>query len=308
MSMLFDLRDKLQDTEALIARLERELPNYADPSPLILNLRTLEARRGDLANQFLQVANESGLEVCNYRVLPILGKALVAGIGNALVNYQAMFSLFVDAATNGPKQTSKIGAELVTKTSLELEYAYAGSIGFVMTVPRDVWLLEESFFEEAVRLIVEVAHAKKPDEIRPYATKLGLAPIRAVFRWAESHVKASFGAEILWRRGDAMQSSLLVQTAEFDQLQKIIGAMSDEKVSTIEAAGKLVGADVKARTFHFVPDQGAEIRGAFTDAIDDVHPVELPKRYIATVQRTTRIAYSTEDEQIAYHLVKLHAL
>jgi hypothetical protein len=76
-------------------------------------------------------------------------------------------------------------------------------------------------------------------------------------------------------------------------------------VSTFEAVGTLQGADVRTRTFHFEPDQGEDFRGSFLDAINESHPVGLPKRYNVTVRKTVKIRFSTEEEKVSYHLERL---
>jgi hypothetical protein len=68
---------------------------------------------------------------------------------------------------------------------------------------------------------------------------------------------------------------------------------------------KLKGADVDAKGFHFVADNGEEMRGRFSDAISESHRAELPKRYFAIIEKTVRIKYSTEEEKPSYFLVSI---
>jgi hypothetical protein len=157
-------------------------------------------------------------------------------------------------------------------------------------------------------MIFQVAKAQKPEDIRQFARRLGPAPIRVLYKWADDHVKASLNADIEWRRGPAVRQKVLIQTPEFHQLQEVIGKASEEERLGVVFTGELVGADVAKHTFHFRPDTGGDIKGYSGSVIDVSHAVTRPSRYKVTVRKTTRTYYSTELEETYYELLRLEPI
>jgi hypothetical protein len=121
-------------------------------------------------------------------------------------------------------------------------------------------------------------------------------------------VKALFSVDIEWRRGKEVQQKALIQRLEFESLQRAISETSEESSEEFTLSGLLAAADVIRHTFRLEPDDGEEIRGTSGDVISEAHTVELPKRYTATVRKTTTIRYSTEQEDVSYELLGLEPI
>jgi hypothetical protein len=303
---LLDIQEKLQDTGAMIATVERQLAEYREERGLAINLASLQKRHAQLEREFDAAASQLGMDVCRYRILPELSQVKLLGLTSALSDYQSLISIVFAAVSGGPKQTAKVSAEILAQTALDFGYSFPGSVGFAFTVPNERLLLIEGNLDEAIRLIGQAAKAQSSAEIRESARRLGIGPIRVLYRWAEGHVKARLSAEIEWRRGKEVRSSLLMQEPEFEILQRAIAETSDEEQREISLTGILIAVDVARRTFRLEPDTGGQtVSGAFAQAIDSAHPVEVPKRYHATLRQTKRVKYSTEEEQVEYELIRL---
>lgn len=305
MSVLLHIRESLQNTAAQIARLERNVAQNPDVPLLALELESLQRRKEKLEAEFLEVSNSAGVDVCSYRLLPEQLRARLVNLAAALTDYQSLLSLFYDAIRNGPKQLAKMGADVLADTSLDFGYAFAGSFGFVLTIPNERLLQIETDLDAAVRAIFDVAKADTSAAILDYARRLGLAPIRALHRWAEDHVKGSLSADIEWRRGREVRMKAVIQKAEFDRLRQIISQTSETTHGEFEATGVLLAADLVQRSFRLQSDEGDIIKGKFTDAISQTHTVELPRRYRALISKSTTIHYSTEEEDVSYQLLRL---
>lgn len=309
MNDLIDLHDKLQDTLAAIARMERELkPQQPDTVQLRLTLRSLEGRKRQLETAFLAASASQGLEVCSYRIVPDEERVKVAGIAAAIGEYQALVSIFYDAIKNGAKQIAKLNADAQQETAFDFAYAFAGSAGFVFTLPNEPTLFDNTNLDEAIRLIFEASSATQPAEILQLARRLGPAPIRVLYRWSNAHVRSSFSAEIKWKRGSETRQSALIQMPEFRRLRQVLDETSENTAEETTVAGELVGADVSRRSFHLRLDNGQDIRGSFAQVIGPAHPVKLPKRYRVTLLKQTRIRYSTEEPEVSYELLHLQPL
>lgn len=308
MSEIVGIREKLQDTAAMLTAMEGDLARTPDAKALLLNFKSVEKRKKKLEDELAITAASLGLEVCSYRILPNEQRVKVAGLASAIGEYQNLVSIFYDALKNGAKLRATLNADALRDTSFDFAYAFAGSVGFVFTLPNELTMFNNTFLDEAIRLIFEVSKAEQPSDILRFSRQLGPAPIRTLYRWAESHVQSFFSAEIQWKRGPDIRQSALIQEPEFQRLQRVLVLTSDDTREEMVVVGELVGADVLRQTFHLRMDHGPDIRGRFSEVIGSAHTVELPKRYRATLLKTTRIRYSTEEPEVFHELLRLEPI
>jgi hypothetical protein len=119
MSALLDIQEKLQDTAAMLAELERELARFPDDKGLRLNYQSIEKRNGRLESELAAVTAGMGLELCRYRVVPAQERIKLAGLAGVLGDYQSLVTNFYDALKNGPKQRGKVSAEIAAATAFD---------------------------------------------------------------------------------------------------------------------------------------------------------------------------------------------
>jgi hypothetical protein len=308
MSDLADIQEKLQDTIAMLAAMEADLARRPDSPALLLNYKSIEKRKRKLEEELATATAALGLEVCSYRILPDAERVKVTGLTSAIGEFQNLVSMFYDALKNGAKQRAILSVETVQNTSFDFAYAFTGSVGFVFTLPNERTMFDNTFLDEAIRLIFEAARAEKPEDVLQFARKLGPAPIRSLYRWAESHVRSLFSAEIQWKHGKEVRQMALIQGPEFQRLQQVLLQTSDERREETVVHGELLGADVDRQTFHLRIDNGSDVRGRFSEVIGYAHTVEIPKRYRATLLKTTRIRYSTEEPEVFHELLRLEPI
>lgn len=305
-SELAEIQTKIQDTNAAIARLERMMVDSPDLPSLLANMRSLQKRYKKLEADFVAAADELGVDVCSYRLFPDETTPTLTGIVSALGDFQSLFSVVYDARRHGPKKRIRLGDDVVRESSFGFAYTYSGSLGVTLTLPNERLLLQEidTAIDEAMKAIFAMARLGEPSEILTFARSLGPATVRALYKWADDHVKAGLGADIRWRRGEQVRASLLIQRPELERLKQTIDITSDTEEVEIDLTGELVGADIKSHTFHMTSGD-TEYRGRFTDAIGPEHAVTLPKTYRAKVRKTTKIYYSTDKEDVSYFLLSL---
>ncbi len=306
MSELLEVREKLQDTHAAITRLERTLAQYPDEEPLLINLQSLVKRRERLEEDFTALASKTQVDVCTYRFTQNGHPATIRGLTRALSDFQEMVSLTYDAIEKGPRQERRTSPEADSKTSLGFGYAFVGSVGFVLTLPRELALIDQdNSIDRAVGVVLAMTKASQASEISGFARLLGPAPIRSLYRWASDHFMSGLGADIQWRRHTRTDTTVLVQEQELERLRGVLESTSEEVEERFQLSGVLVGADVSGKKFHLEVAGGQDIRGTFTDAISPDHVVTLPSHYTAYLLKRTQIRYSTEKEEVSYHLLQL---
>ena len=306
MSELLELQRKLQDTAATITELERRILQRPDSRGLRLSLESVVKRREDLQADFNELADRKSLDVCTYRLFQEADEGLsLRGYSGALYEFQKSFSSLYDAILNGPRKRTRLSPDVVRATRFGFGYAYTGSAGVVLTIDRERMLVDIGPLTDTIIAFFSLAEAPTREDIREIGRRLGPAPLRSIFRWADVHVMDGIGADIRWRHGEEM-TSLLLQRDAMRRLRDEIGATSDEEREEFTLAGTLSGASMETKRFDFRPDDGDTIRGYFADAISAEHEVRIPNvRYQATVEKTTTINYSSEEEKVVWRLLRL---
>jgi hypothetical protein len=178
----------------------------------------------------------------------------------------------------------------------------------VLTIANQRLLIGESFLDESMKLISDMAKVHDSPEVLSYAKKLGPASVRALYRWAYDHAESGLGVDIEWRRKEVIRGRVFAQRPEFEKLHQTISLTSDEQVSEFTTLATLVGANVSRQTFEMKLDTGEEIRGSLSEAISEGQTIHLPKRYRALIRKTQAILYSTDEEKVSYHLLTLDLL
>lgn len=309
MSRLLEIQDNLQDTAATIARLERALSEDPQSRSLVAMIGSLEKRQQKLEADFLLEADSLGIDVCSYRLFSEEGRPTIAAVSKALGDFQTLVSVVYDAIRSArPKERARVSTEIARETGFAFGYAFAGSLGVVLTLPNERRLVGESVLDESVSVVFDMARASDSARILDFARRLGAAPVRAMYQWAFDHAESSLGAGIEWRRNLDTRASLFIQKPELERLHRVIGMTSDETTEEITVEGLLVGADVSRRSFHLQVEGQPDIRGSFTDAISESQTVELPRPYRVVLRKTVRVNYSTEKEDITHHVIRLEAL
>lgn len=300
---LTDITEKLHDTQGEIANLQAVIAQNLNVPPSILSmLRSFEQRQEQLEAAFAEATNQRYLDVVSYRLFnDTAGPPSISALANALTRFQTLFTVVYDAL-DGAKKTSRVTADALAATTLTYGYTFAGSVGFVMTLPNDRLLIDETDLDKAMDTVFELAKANSSDQVAEFAKRLGPAPIREMYKWAETLVDSGLGAEIDWRRESDVKGYLMVQLSELRNLQDAIIETSDDVVKTRRLPGMLVGIDVVRHTFRMTFGKLAEIRGRMSESIGKV---EVPQRYAAEITTTTRINYATEKEETSHYLVSL---
>jgi hypothetical protein len=309
MSQLLYLQEKLQDVGATMGRLEMELARHPDSAGLAANMRSLRKLHANLQDDFAYSADQLGLDVLHYRLLEErpTAKALSSSVGT----FQEAVSVAYEALRYGPRKRRSVSPLIASETAFQIAYSYPGSFGVVFTIPSPRMLIPEmpSTLDAAMRTVLDLgkAHDNKAT-ITDVEHHLGKATVTAVYSWAKANSQNRIGTAIEWRRSNQLRTEVLIQEPEFRALSETLEKLADTKVSQIRPAGTLVGADIKAKTFHFVTTNDETIRGHFRDAISESAHAELPRHYRAVVQKTTETTYATDEEIVTYFLDKLDPL
>jgi hypothetical protein len=313
MNELFQIQERLQESGAAIARLDACLIEHPGSQSLLANLRSLRKIQRSLEADFLRAADERGLDVCSYRIVPEYQMANAAAISKVLGTFQTVFSLMYEAVRTGqPKADKRPSGDAEGRTELLFAYTFPGSLGVVFALPNarlpiygpDV----PTYLDEAMNALFRLAKADETEEIAVAARTFGLGPISAMHDWAKGHAQHRLNANIEWLRSETVRDSVTVQYPEFERLSKEIERTGKESQAEIVIPGTLVGADVITRRFHFVDQNDSDIRGRFSEAISESETKQIPGRYKAALRKTSKTNYATNEEDVSWFLMRLELL
>ena len=310
MTRLLELQEQLQETRATLARVERAVAEQPDKPSLSALARSLMAQQRNLEADFVTEVNRLGMDVCSYRIFSDSGNLPLHPLAQGLIDFQSLVTVVYDARKNSvPKERAKISPDIRAETAFDFGYTFPGSLGIVLTIPNERRLILDSHLDEAISQLFSLAKARSIPDIREFAKKLGLASIRAMYKWASGHARAGLGVGIEWRRESTVRASLLAQQPELENLYQMIDETSDESETKISVEGELEAINVKAKSFALRDSSGGVIRGSYKDAISGSHRAELPeRRYKATLTKVERVQYSTGEEKSEYYLERLEEL
>lgn len=304
MSALRAVLDRLNDIEGTIAQIEgKSTPETA--FAYRMTLRSLEKRREELRNQLNEITTRDFVEICDYRIIPEgpLSFAISAVTG-ALHEFQDLVALLFGADPKKPKQTARIDIATTEKTRLDFGFAYAGSLGIVLTVENERLIGIESSLDTAIRTAFDLISAKSGDDIKAAAIQYGPPVVRKLYTWSKIQRDYDLSADIKWKRGNQVRNAVLVQSAESAEVCRLIESKSDISDEHLDVIGNLVGFNVATRRFAFELPDGELINGTF-DKSFEMTPRTVPARYAAHLIKRTVVHYTIEKDDVSWILTAL---
>ena len=304
MSALVELQHRIQSTSALISEHERTVANIGTDPPrsLLANIRALEKLKGRLETEYLEVAEELELDVYRYRLLNESDRVTLSGVAEAWATFQEFFGSLYLALTKVQKSKNK---KPPTSQTIDLGYGYsfASSIGVVVTVPRDVGIYAASPLEQVSSTVFDLIEAK---HVSATAKDLGPAPIQALHRWIEVHIRNHYGLGLDWQSHGNTRRSVEVQYQSLLALQSTI---ADTSTSVgMDVKGELYAVNAETEEFRIRGDDGKDYHGRFGSAITPEHAASVPARYSARIIRTTKIIILGQEPEVSDFLDRLDPL
>jgi hypothetical protein len=240
MSAIVELQERIQDTVARIAEYEKAalLPNA--PRSLLMGIRSLEKLKAELESDFAKLAAQDELEICKYRLLPPTEeRPRLDAIVNAWGQYQLLFSAVYDAVRHGGVAKKRTSKEALEETAFGFAFTFTGSIGVVLTLPRQTATLNVArHLENTISTILEMTKSHSAEQLRSFVDRIGVSPLKKFGNWVDTHVEFRAGAGIDWEGpSENLPPSILVQIQEFKVLRDAIHQVSEPVVTERVVSG-----------------------------------------------------------------------
>lgn len=286
-----------------IARLQRLIAERPDDERLFFALNGLAKRAEAARAAFSEVAEISSIEVLDYRVSHLEKDYPVLSVTESLSDFQSSITALHDAVINGPKAKARYSAEMLAQTTLNLEFFYPGSKGFVLSVPSSTDLFGGSL-DRTSDALREFLAVRSTDEARDAARVLGLAAISVLYRWVATNARWGNSIDYEWKARKGKDAGQFVPSDRFFDLQEIIRGAEETAEDVFQVRGVLLGLDVEQRRFHFAVPGGDSIKGRLLDGYD-IGEKTIPRLYLAKFMRTVTRVASTGEEREAFTLLNL---
>lgn len=312
MSGIDVIQSEIADTQRLIERHELLLAKHPKRRSLAVTIGSLRKHQQQLEAQFAEMAERLQFEVCAYRIFSdnIIDNSRELNVFPKVLSlFQEAYSLSFDAVRRGPRTRRTLSDEVRRKTALSAGYSFTGSMGIVLTTSKShqkqLFGSDESDNYRAIHRLFDLLNAKNEEDIREASAKLGLAVVRCVAEFAQTHAENILGSDIDWRNSEAITDKIFLQHHDFVRLSQVIKSTHDESTKEFIATGLLTAIDVSRKTFKMKLENGTEIHGEFHAEIDTAHTVELPRKYRAVITHTKRVSYATDEVKDSYFMEDL---
>ncbi|WP_156312056.1 hypothetical protein [Methylobacterium platani] len=293
---------------ASVARLELASMREPESKALRINLAAKQKLANQLRARLLEAAEESNVEICNYRLVRAEGNQYgLAYVSESMLGFQYLFTQIYDSKKTHPKSKATFGTESLTESLLELGYTYSGSLGVVLMAPTKRDLFSRNL-DSSIEELFDVVEVNSAASVKEVANKLGNAVVKRLLDWSKANVRGGFDADVRWNRSDGRQLGQFIDKQRMEKISNIIEATSDVSRETVTARGTLVGIDVKAGNFHLVVPNGEDYRGKLSDSFSRDRVVQVNHAYNATIIEEKITTYATDKTVKTHTLVLLNEI
>ncbi len=306
MSTLRSILDRINDVEATIASVLRDGGTHPSVA-LRLSLESLENRRDMLKSEFIEVSQREFIDVCDYKLIPDDTNAYaLSAVTTAWHDFQDILSLVFSSIRSGePKASAKISQDVAETTRLNFGYAYAGSLGIVLTIPNDRFLLSQSQLDSAVQEVFKILESRSNADLVEVKSRFGTPVVRKLHSLSKAHSSYGLGADVKWLRDGLTVDEVTTQAPEFAEICRLIEDESDVTFDPQVIYGTLVAWNTKTKTFVLEGDNGEFVSGRWSEDFDGAVERTIPAPYRAELTKKTVVRYAEDRDIISWVLNKL---
>ncbi len=253
--------------------------------------------------RFEELARANQMEVLKYRLIPKSSEPPVRAVTETLASFQKGFAVVLDAIeSRNPKKRARLSEAATKASDFGFSYAFAGSIGFTLTLPRDTTLLTTKH-DEAIQAVRQLGRVRSRADIQEFANQFGLASVRTLYAWLDCIAFYDIDNVLQWSTAsDGQSMEFTMQVPDAKAIRDIIAGTSEITNSQERLTGTLLAYASDRKTFRFATAAGI-IHGSVSERITD--QLVVPSRYNITVNVEIKSLYSTEATEKSYKLIDI---
>jgi hypothetical protein len=299
--ILSDLAVLIQETVVEIKDAERILAEDSKDFFALSALQALEKRLAVLQTQFDNEAESVQLEVLRYRILANASQATVRTINDLLATFQQAFTITYDALmTATAKKRARASEASISASTLGFAYSFAGSVGFALTLPREMSLLNHEHYN-ALALIQKLSMTRAESDAKAFANSYGLGTVRTIYKWFDAICKTGVDSELQWRGLNDPRMSFTIQVSDAIMIRNLLSGVHDIEHVERSYRGSLVAYDSVRRTFRFVIRNSMVIHGTVAERISE--QLTVPAPYVVKLRVAIISKYSSEEKEEKFEMI-----
>lgn len=298
-----DKARRVASLSSRIARLQKLIADRPEDEKLFVALAGL-AKRAEMAREALsEYVEQSSIEVVDYRIRHADESYPVKSVAESLSTFQSSITAVYDAITTGPKRRARFASAVQSQTTLNFEFFYPGSKGFILSVPSEMDLFG-GVFDRTTDAFNDFLDVSSAHEARDASRYLGLAAVSTLFAWVSANARWGNSVDYEWKARKERVLGRHISVEKFLLLQEVFLSAEDFETQQLVVRGVLVGLDVQQRTFHFSVPDGDSYKGKLHSDYPNGER-SVPHMYFATINMVTRMKPATGEEIVNYELLSL---
>ena len=306
MSAIDSLLDRLRQTHGAIAAVESVAARNIGDQSILANLHSLKRSADQLERDLEEECQAVQVEICRYRLLTAseVGRYRLKSVTVSLLDFQELFSSIYDAIKNGPKKRARHSGELISETTFDFGFSYAGSLGVALMINSESTLFG-SRYDDAIEAFLQAISIENEFQVRDMARSFGDAVVKKVYDWSQVNFAAGFGVDVVWTNSSGLRRGALADRQRLGGIASAIGRTSDVELRKFRIQGALVGLDSKSGRFRFIEHDGPDYTGTLAQSFPSLQEWTVNANYIAELEARSVTHYATQETKHSYTLERL---
>lgn len=310
------IKEEIADLDSLIKDTQLFIEEYPDDSALEFSLKDLQNQRNLLYQEL-----ENAHELINHLIFDVRLNSWdnnfsvdipASFLGGFLTTYQNLVTSVVHSHNKDVKESGPIPLEVQSKAQLNVSATSTGSFRIIFSEDQKIckYLDVDSDITQSLGEINKIIGAcddfEKLKEIRK---KYGARVISKYKDFIKILSKNNLDVTFYDSLGSKKYEPLNITHDEINRISNALDYVEKIPDEEISLYGRLVGKDHKIKSFHFEDDEGNDIKGKYSDELDDdLDNCSQKDRVKAYFYKKGEYIEAEEKEVEKFKLVKLEII
>jgi hypothetical protein len=301
------INEKISETKSIIGATNEmlgklNLPDFAKE----IQISSFQSRLDSLEMELLETERTIEIEELVLTMHPgglPSGHISVRSLTMILGGFQNLSDSIANTLYNQPSEKGKIPQEILDFNELIFKEARAGSFKAVMELKHS----RQGTFDEPVQTqtlteLFDLLYSSEAEEnLTESISYLGPRALRNYSEWTKILRDMDTAVDVEWMSSFKGFSRVTINPEKADKIYKILSDFSETTEEEIKVIGRLMGANVRTKTFEINSYDGEKISGRITkDALPVVAAFVLSESCEASLLKVT--TRSSSREKIAWTL------
>lgn len=299
--------EKIQQTETIIKDTTEilnklELPDFAKE----IQLTSLNKRLNNLKEEYDEIQHTSDSEELILTFYPKnlpSGQISVRSLTTILGGFQNLSDSIANTLYNQPSEKGKIPQEILEFNEMIFKEARAGSFKAVLELRHSSKnLFDEPVQSQTLSELFELLFSSEGEEsLSESISFLGPRALRNYSEWTKTLRDLDTTVEVEWASSYKGLSKVSINPEKAESIYKMLSEFSETSEEEVTLNGRLMGANVRTKTFEINTKDGEKITGRISkDALPEVASFVLDRQCQATLLKVT--TKSSSKEKISWTL------